>query len=105
MMDYAFYREIIPHTVWSGQDAPEEAVCGANNASLDYSSGLMLSVHEFGTGRFILNSLRIRDNLGKHPAADRLLLNMIQYVAEGCDTPLAELPADFEEQLKAIGYR
>ena len=105
MMDYAFYREIIPPRVWTGQDPPEEAVCGANNASLDYSSGLMLSVHQFGHGRFILNTLRLRENLGKHPAADRLLVNLIQYAAQACDTPLAELPADFEEGLKMIGYR
>jgi hypothetical protein len=105
MMDYAFYREIIPAAVWSGQDAPEEAVCGANNASLDYSSGLMLCVHAFGDGRFILSTLRIRENLGKHPVADRLLLNLIQHAAQDRRTPLAEMPADFEEQLKAIGYR
>lgn len=105
MMDYAFYREIIPAAVWSGQDAPEEAVCGANNASLDYSSGLMLSVHAFGDGRFVLSTLRIRENLGVHPVADRLLLNLIQYAAQDRQRPLAELPADFEQQLKAIGYR
>ena len=105
MMDYAFYREIIPAVVWSRQDAPEEAVCGANNASLDYSSGLMLSVHAFGHGRFILSTLRIRENLDKHPVADRLLLNLIQYAAQDRQRPLAALPADFEEQLTAIGYR
>jgi hypothetical protein len=105
MMDYAFYREIIPAAVWSGQDPPEQAVCGANNASLDYSSGLMLSVHAFGDGRFILNTLRIRENLGKHPVTDRLLFNLIQYAGLDRQRPLAELPADFEEQLKAIGYR
>jgi hypothetical protein len=80
-------------------------VCGANNASLDYSSGLMVSVHKFGNGRFILNTLGIRENLGKHPVAGRLLLNLIQYAAQDRRRPLAELPADFEEQLKAIGYR
>lgn len=105
MMDYAFYREIIPAAVWSGQDAPEEAVCGANNASLDYSSGLMLSVHAFGDGWFILSTLRIRENLGVHPVADRLLLNLIQYAAQDLQRALAGLPADFEELLKAIGYK
>jgi hypothetical protein len=104
MMDYEFYREIIPDVAWSGQDAPEEAVCGANNASQDYSSGLMLSVHTFGRGRFILNTLRIFENLGKDPAADRLLLNLIRYAACDREKPLAELPVDFADQLKAIGY-
>ena len=43
MMDYAFYREIIPELVFAGQDPPAEAIAGANNASFDYSSGLMLA--------------------------------------------------------------
>ena len=64
LMDYTFYREIIPDLVLSGQDPPAEAVAGAIKASQDYSSGLMLAVHEFGAGRFILNTLLIRENLG-----------------------------------------
>jgi hypothetical protein len=59
----------------------------------------------FGNGRFILNTLRVRENLGKHPVADRLLLNLIRYAAQDRQRPLAELPADFEEQLSAMGYR
>ncbi len=43
MMDYAFYREIIPELVFAGQDPPAQAIAGANNASFDYSSGLMLA--------------------------------------------------------------
>ena len=43
LMDYAFYREIIPELVFAGQDPPAEAIAGANNASFDYSSGLMLA--------------------------------------------------------------
>ena len=31
-----------------------------------------------GRGRFILNALRIVENLGRNPAADRLLLNLIR---------------------------
>jgi hypothetical protein len=80
-MDYTFYREIIPDTVLSGQDSPAEAVAGAIKASQDYSSGLIVAVHEFGEGRFILNTLLIRENLGMHPAADRLLVNLLRYAA------------------------
>ncbi len=104
MMDYVFYREIIPDHAWAGLDAPAEAVAGANNASADYSSGLMLSVHNFGAGRFILNTLLIHQTLGDDPAADRLLLNLLRYAAGPDDKPLADLSPDFEQQLKAIGY-
>ena len=55
-------------------------------------------------GRFIFNTLRIRDMLGVDPAAERLLRNLLNYAARDLDKPLAELPADFQQQLKAIGY-
>ena len=81
LMDYTFYREIIPDTVLTGQDPPAEAVAGAIKASQDYSSGLMLAVYESGAGRFIVNTLLIRENLGTHPAAERLLRNLLNYAA------------------------
>ena len=34
-----------------------------------------------GAGRFILNNLHIRENLGKVPAAGRLLRNLLRYAA------------------------
>ncbi|MGA2496962.1 MAG: sugar-binding domain-containing protein [Tepidisphaeraceae bacterium] len=79
LMDYTFYREIIPDVVLVGQDPPAEAVAGAIKASQDYSSGLMLAVYESGAGRFILNTLLIRENLGSNPAAERLLRNLLNY--------------------------
>ncbi|MBN2294446.1 MAG: hypothetical protein JXM70_18600, partial [Pirellulales bacterium] len=105
LMDYTFYREIIPDLVFAGQSPPAEAVSGAIKASQDYSSGLMVCEYSFGESRFILNTLKIRENLGKHPAAERLLRNMLRYAARDAKKPLADLPADFDTQLKAIGYR
>ena len=63
LMDYAYYRELIPDAVWSGQEPPAEAVAGAIKASQDYASGLMVAVYNFGAGRFVLNTLQIRENL------------------------------------------
>jgi hypothetical protein len=112
MMDYTFYREIIPDMVWSGQDAPTEAVAGAINAAQGYSSGLLVAVYDLGAGRFILNTLHIRENLrspagrlaGNHPAAERLLRNMLRYAGRDVHKPRADLPPDFEAHLKAIAY-
>jgi len=104
MMDYAFYREIIPDKVWSGQGPPSEAVAGAINAAQGYSSGLLVAVYELGAGRFILNTLRIRENLGKHPAAERLLRNMLRFAARDVRMPPTDLPPDFDAQLEAMGY-
>jgi hypothetical protein len=105
LLDYTFYRELIPDRAWVGQAIPAEAVCGANDASIAYASGLMVAVHSFGAGKFILNTLRIRENLGRQPAADRLLVNLLRYAARDSRAPASDLPEDFEDRLKAIGYR
>ena len=104
LMDYAYYREIIPDAVWVGQDPPAEAVAGAIKASQGYDSGLMVAVYNLGEGRFVLNTLRIRENLGNHPAAERLLRNMLRYAARDLEQPQAELPSDFNVQLKSMAY-
>lgn len=58
-----------------------------------------------GAGRFIVNTLRIRENLGTDPAAERLLRNMLNYATPDLiQSPIA-LPAEFDQPLKAIGYR
>ncbi len=103
LMDYAYYREIMPLLVWQGQDPPAEAVAGAIKASQDYSSGLMVAVYDLGAGRFVLNTLRIRENLGSHPAAEHLLRNMLRFAGRDLAKPAASRPADFDQQLKAVG--
>jgi hypothetical protein len=89
LMDLAFYRELIPDLVWAGQDPPAEAIAGANNTSQDYSSGLLVAVYRLGEGRFLLNTLRIRENLASHPAAERLLRNMLRWAANDAAKPTA----------------
>jgi hypothetical protein len=103
-MDYTFYRDIIPDHGWVGQDVPTEVVAGAINTSIDYSAGLLVSVNNLGAGRFILNTLLIRENLAHNPVAERLLRNMLNYAARDQHKPLAGIPPDFETQLKTLGY-
>ncbi len=81
-----------------------EPVAGGINASWGYQSGLMVAVCKLGAGEFILNTLLIRENLGKVPQAKRLLRNMFRYAARDIARPPADLPADFSEQLTAMGY-
>jgi hypothetical protein len=104
LMDYRIYRNIIPDVVYYGQDAPLEAICGGAEVSFSYASGLMVCTHAFGNGRFILNTLRLEENLGKDPVAERLLRNMLRYASAERSSPPLPLPVDFEGQLKAIGY-
>ena len=103
-MDYSCYRELIPDLVLAGIEPVAEPVAGGINASSGYQSGLMVAVCRFGAGEFILNTLRIRDNLGKVPQAERLLRNLLRFAARDAAKPLAEPPPDLEVQLKAAGY-
>jgi hypothetical protein len=104
MMDYTFYREVISDRRWAGLDASAETVAASINASLGYDAATLMSVHQLGAGRFILNTLAIRQNLGAVPPAERLLRNLLRYAAGDAAKPMTELPPKFEEQLKAMGY-
>jgi len=104
VMDYGYYRELIPDLVFADIEPATDPVAGAINASWGYQSGLTVGVYKLGEGGFLLNSLRIREHLGKVPQADRLLRNMLRFAARDLDKPLMELPANFEALLQAFGY-
>jgi hypothetical protein len=104
LMDYTFYREVIPDNVFGCDEPPCEVVAGATDASLWYGSGVTVAVHRFNAGRFLINSLLVRENLTKNPVADRLLWNMLRWAAADAAKPPAALPTDFDKQLKTIGY-
>jgi hypothetical protein len=105
LMDYTFYREIIPDLRFWGQDLPAEAVAGAFRTSCPgHHSELMLSVYHLGAGRFILNSLRVRQALGRDPTAERLLRNMLRFAAAETSKPVSGPPVNLGDLLKSIGY-
>ena len=104
IMDHTFYREVISNIGFTGQDVPAEVVVGSINTGCAYHSALMVGVYHLGAGRFTLNTLRIRENLGNDPVAERLLRNMLRDATRDVAQPVADLPVDFETQLKAMGY-
>lgn len=87
LMDYAYYRDLLPDLAFTGQDPPLETVAAAINASQGYSSGLLVAVYPLGEGRLVLNTLAVRENLGAHPAAERLLRNLLRYAAREVRPP------------------
>ncbi len=117
ILEHAFFREVLPggwppgfwgntpNAVWSGQDVPAEVVAGSIDTSLGYNSGLTVAVYDLGAGQFTLNTLRIRENLGKDPVAERLLRNMLRHAGSDINKPLVDLPNEFNEQLQAIDYK
>jgi hypothetical protein len=94
--------------LFEGQDPPDDAVAAAfgpgNSAGNGYNSGILTGVYSLGSGRFLINTLRILENLNANPAADRLLLNMIRTAATVGKNPRTDRPPDFEKRLKEIGY-
>jgi len=41
--------------------------------------GLSLATVEHGKGQYVLSTLNLIDNLGKHPAADRIVANILEH--------------------------
>jgi hypothetical protein len=109
IMDWDYYGPVIPRFIFEGQDTPQETMAAAfalchSGAPGGYASGVLVAAYRFGNGMFILNTLKVLENIDNHPAADRLLLNLIGYAAANVKRPLVSLPADFDQQLKAVGY-
>jgi hypothetical protein len=115
IMDSTFYRDILSDRLLVMAEPPRESVCGAVQTSVVFwgdrsqfqepEAGLMLSIHQSHAGCFIVNTLRIRENLGTVPAAERLLRNALNYAARSLEQPLAPLPEDFDQQLRGFGYQ
>jgi hypothetical protein len=106
IMDWDYYDQVIPHTVFQELDTPDDVAvaswaCGYWTKT-GYVCGIQLATYYFGEGRFVLNTLYILEHLDENPTADRLMLNLIKY-ARSSD-PLAELPNDMDKRLKAISY-
>ncbi len=82
IIDHAYYRDVIPDALFDVADPSAEIVAGAIRTSQNYDSGAMVSVHSHGKGRFILNTLLLRENLGADPTAERILRNMIRHLSD-----------------------
>jgi len=84
IMDWDYYGPVIPHDVFEGLDTPDETivagfVTGYYDFPNGYASSVLVAAYRSGEGRFILSTPYILENLDAHPAADRLLLNLIRY--------------------------
>jgi hypothetical protein len=108
VLDMYYYGPIWPHHIFDGQDTPDEVIAASFATGYStpggYASGVLLGSYKFGAGQFVINTFPILDYVDKHPVADRLLLNLVQFGADAVTAPAAALPADFETQLQRIGY-
>lgn len=108
MLNWYYWGEVWPHYIFRGQDTPAEVHAAAFATGYStpggYASGLLMSEYRLGAGRFILSTFPVLEHLDEHPAADRLLLNLVQYGAEFAKGPTAPLPGSFQSLLSQIGY-
>jgi hypothetical protein len=108
ILDWYYYGAVLPRYVFDGQETPAEVIAASFAAGYStpggYASGVLLGSYHIGAGQFMVNTFSILDNVDLHPAADRLLLNLIQHAAEPTRESVAPLPGDFPTLLKELGY-
>ena len=85
VLDWDYYGEVISHEMFQGSAQPVEPIVAAFAVGYcrptGYESGIVLGAYPYGRGRLVLNALHLLENLGRHPAADRLTLNLIAWAA------------------------
>jgi hypothetical protein len=84
IMDWDYYGPVIPHDVFEGIDTPDDVIAasfvtGHHSIDKGYASAVLMGAWQRGSGRFVLSTPYILGNLDTHPAADRLLVNLILY--------------------------
>jgi hypothetical protein len=84
VMDMDYWGPVIPHDIFEDQDTPGETLAAAfatghHTRPTGYACGLIIAVYRHGAGRFILNTPLVLEQVDQHPAADRLLTNLIRY--------------------------
>lgn len=81
----AYWQMVTPQFVFHGQPVPEELAVvtvaspyfTGDDELIGYLIGVALGTYRFGKGRIVLNCFKILDTLGSNPAAERLLMNLI----------------------------
>lgn len=103
------YRNIVPPKTFL--EPTDEDICGcldtapiaAGNYMTDQSSwwGNDILVRRFGAGRLVFTHLRILENLGRDPLAERLFVNLVRHFARRSvpSVESAALPRDAQDWL------
>lgn len=87
LMDWAYYEQVISRGGFVELPAPEDTMiagfapgCSYPDLGNGYFSALSLGRYAFGKGGITLNAMHLLEEQG-HPAADRLLANLIRYLS------------------------
>jgi hypothetical protein len=108
ILDWDYYGPVIPKRLFTGQATPDEVVAAAFAVGYPcpggYYSGVLLGAYRFGAGRFLVSTFQILNQIDRHPAADRLLVNLLTYGGRQARKPAARAGRGLAERLAAIGY-
>ncbi len=87
ILDWYQYGRLLPEFIFEGQDEPEDVIAAAiavgycGGGSKGYESGIVMGVWPLSEGRVILTTFPIERWIDKNPAADRMLLNLVEYAS------------------------
>jgi hypothetical protein len=102
-----YYAEVLAGTrFFRNVTPPDDTVavaiqCTMGDGAFECCSGVVLGTYQHHAGKFTLNTLSLLSHLG-HPAADRVLLNLLTH-ARWTAATVHPLPAGYEEELAALG--
>jgi hypothetical protein len=108
IMDWDYYGPLISNRFFEGQDTPADvaaaafAVCHSSRPD-GYAAGVMLGAFNLGAGQMVLNTFKVLELVDQHPAADRLLLNLVAYAGQHVRATPVSIPAELEALLKPAG--
>jgi len=61
---------------------PDETIAVGVRTSANYKSGICVGLYDYGKGSFLINTLRIKENISTDPVASIILRNMLNYGRE-----------------------
>jgi hypothetical protein len=81
ILDWEYWGEVVGHAWFAMPQSPCEVLAAGFAVGYScpggYDSGLLLGRQRVGKGTLLFNSLALLEHLGRHPTADRLLLNLL----------------------------
>ena len=79
-LEFDKYGIVYPEYIFQAVNKPSRTVCAAIRVDGAFTvPGLSVGEYACGTGKYVLNSFRLCQCIGRHPFADKLLFNAIKH--------------------------
>jgi hypothetical protein len=82
ILDWEYYGQLCNDFFFENIKTPDDAAVisiATGYPGPGYDEGVIIGGYKFGEGFFMLNAMSVLENAG-HPAADRLLINLLDYI-------------------------